>query len=137
LPYLVNRVGSALAGRFSTDALTKAGLSIASWRVLAVLSGNGALRQTDLAEKTSIEVSTLSRLITRLMRDGLVQRSRSRSDSREVSVGLTRRGRTLLARLIPVANGLQSEATRGLPRRDVAVLKRALTKMHGNLTRRD
>ena len=133
LPYLVNRVGSALAERFSTDALAKAGLSIASWRVLAVLSSNGALRQTDLGEMTSIEVSTLSRLITRLVRDGLLRRSRSQADSREVSVGLTRKARALMRRLVPVANRLQDVATRNLSKHDIATLKRGLRKMHENL----
>jgi MarR family transcriptional regulator, organic hydroperoxide resistance regulator len=137
LPHLVNRVGSALVARFSADALAKARLSIASWRVLAVLSSNGALRQTDLAALTSIEVSTLSRLITRLSRDGLVKRSRSQADSREVSVALTPRARKLMTRLVPVATGLQDTATRSLSGREIAALKRSLRKMHENLTRRD
>ncbi|HLH93627.1 MAG TPA: MarR family transcriptional regulator [Xanthobacteraceae bacterium] len=136
LPYLVNRVGLALVARFSADALAKAGLSIASWRVLAVLSSNGALRQTDLAEMTSIEVSTLSRLITRLARDGLVRRSRSQADNREVSVGVTRRARVLMARLVPIATDLEDSATRNLSQRDIATLKRSLRKMHENLLRR-
>ena len=75
------------------DGLAGAHLSIASWRVLAALSSNGGLRQTDLAELTSIDASTLSRLITRLVRDGLVRRTRSKQDSREVTVALTRQGR--------------------------------------------
>jgi DNA-binding MarR family transcriptional regulator len=136
LPYLVNRVGAALVARFSADALAKAHLSIASWRVLAVLSNNGALRQTDLAGMTSIEVSTLSRLITRLVREGLVRRTRSKADNREVAVGLTRKGSLLLAKLVPVANGLQDEATRSLSKQDLAVLGRVLRQMHANLTRR-
>src|SRR5580704_16808620 len=94
LPHLINRVGSALVARFSADAQAGARLSVASWRVLAVLSNNGALRQTDLAEMTSIDTSTLSRLITRLVHDGLVQRTRSRKDSREVAVALTRKAKT-------------------------------------------
>src|ERR1700719_688564 len=101
LPYLINRVGSALVARFSADALAGARLTVASWRVLAVLSNNGALRQTDLAEMTSIDASTLSRLITRLVHDGLVQRTRSKKDSREVAVALTHKARTLLRRLVP------------------------------------
>jgi DNA-binding MarR family transcriptional regulator len=133
LPHLVNRVGSALAERFSAEALTAAGLSIASWRVLVVLSSNGALRQTDLAELTSIDVSTLSRLITRLVRDGLARRARSRSDSREVSVGLTRKARALMTRLVPTATRLENAATRSLSKRDIATLKRSLRKMHQNL----
>ena len=135
LPYLINRVGSALVARFCADALAGARLSIASWRVLAVLSNNGGLRQTDLAEMTSIDASTLSRLITRLVRDGLVKRTRSRADSREVAVALTRKAKTLMARLIPIAAGLQNAATRKLSKRDLATLKRVLRKMHENLTR--
>jgi DNA-binding MarR family transcriptional regulator len=134
LPYLINRVGSALVERFCADALAKAGLSIAAWRVLAVLATQGALRQTDLGELTSIEVSTLSRLITRLVRGGLVRRTRSRADTREVAVALTGKARTLLRRLIPVAAGLQNTATRGLARRDLATLRRVLRHMHRNLT---
>jgi MarR family transcriptional regulator, organic hydroperoxide resistance regulator len=137
LPYLINRVGSALVTRFSADALAGAHLSIASWRVLAVLSNNGGLRQTDLAEMTSIDASTLSRLISRLVSDGLVRRTRSRADSREVVVALTRKAKTSLARLVPVAVRLQNAATRNLSKQDLAILKRVLRKMHDNLTRRE
>ena len=135
LPYLINRVGSALVARFSADALAGAHLSIASWRVLAVLSNNGGLRQTDLAEMTSIDASTLSRLITRLVRDGLVERARSKTDNREVAVALRAKARRAMTKLVPVAAGLQREATRNLSRRDLATLKRVLRKMHANLTR--
>ena len=42
------------------------------WRVLAVLSSDGGQRQIDVAAKTSIDVSTLSRVVTRLTEMGLV-----------------------------------------------------------------
>jgi DNA-binding MarR family transcriptional regulator len=135
LPYLINRVGSALVERFCADALARAHLSIASWRVLAVLATHGVLRQTDLAEMTSIEVSTLSRLITRLMRVGLVRRTRSRANGREVAVALTAKARGLLGKLVPVAAGLQDTAARGIAKRDLAMLRRLLRRMHANLTR--
>jgi DNA-binding MarR family transcriptional regulator len=134
LPYLINRVGSALVARFSADALAGAHLSIASWRVLAVLSNKRGLRQTDLAEMTSIDASTLSRLITRLAHDGLVRRTRSQEDSREVAVALTRKAETAMRKLVPIAVGLQKTATRNLSKRDLATLKRVLRKMHDNLT---
>jgi DNA-binding MarR family transcriptional regulator len=135
LPYLINRVGSALVARFSADALTAARLSVASWRVLAVLSSNGGLRQTDLAEMTSIDASTLSRLITRLVHDDLVRRTRSKTDSREVAVALTPKAKALLRKLVPVALGLQDTATKNLSKRDLATLKRVLRQIHDNLTR--
>src|SRR6202011_5888109 len=134
LPYLINGVGSALVARFFADALAGAHLSVAAWRVLAVLSSNGGLRQTDLAEMTSIDASTLSRLITRLVRHGLVRRTRSTEDSREVAVALTRKAKTLMMKLVPVASGLQDAATQNLSKQDLATLKRVLRKMHDNLT---
>src|SRR5215471_10886154 len=83
MPYLVNRLGSAFVARFMADALVSRGLSIAEWRVLAVLASNGSQRQTDLSELTSIATSTLSRVVTRLIRAGLVSRSRNARNSRE------------------------------------------------------
>ena len=133
-PYLINRVGSALVERFSADALDRRHLSIAMWRVLAALSENGGVRQIDVAEMTSTEVSTLSRVITRLMRLGLVDRRRSPKNSREVTVALTPKGKALVAQLVPIALALQDTATRGLSKQERTVVKHALRRMHLNLT---
>ena len=92
LPYLVNRLGAALVLRFTEDALARHGLGIAMWRVLVALSDAGPQRQIDLAEITSIDVSTLSRLVSRLLRCGLVTRVRSAKSNREVAVRLTAQG---------------------------------------------
>ena len=134
LPYLINRVGFALVARFSEDALAERGLSIAMWRVLAALSHDGAQRQIDLSELTSIEVSTLSRLVTRLVRMGLASRTRNSTNSREVTVELTAKGRTVVAEIIPIALRLEEIASRGLPKSDLAVVKRSLRRIHQNLS---
>src|ERR1700680_3171666 len=67
LPYLINRVGVALVVRFTERALERQQVTIDMWRVLAALSDNGRQRQVDLAGMTSIEASTMSRLVTRLV----------------------------------------------------------------------
>jgi MarR family transcriptional regulator, organic hydroperoxide resistance regulator len=133
LPYLINRVGTALVARFSEDALIGTHLSIATWRVLAALSNNGRLRQIDIAEITSTEVSTMSRLVTKLVQMGLVSRERSARSSREVLVELTPKATALVAKLIPIAEALQDTATTGLSKQDLVTVKRALRRMHENL----
>lgn len=135
LPYLINRVGSALAARFTEDELAEQGLSIAMWRVLAVLSSNGGQRQIDLADLTSIDASTLSRLVTRLVRMDLVVRSRSRTNSREVVVMLSAKGRTIVSRLIPVAHSLEQTLSAGVSKSHVLIVKRSLRKMFANVSR--
>ena len=136
LPYLVNRVGVILAEQFTVEELSRHDLSIAMWRVLVVLAENGGQRQIDLAGLTSIDVSTLSRLVTRLVRMGLVSRTRSATSNREVIVKLDPKGRAALARLIPTARTYEALAMQGISRSDLAITKRSLRRMYDNMARR-
>lgn len=133
LPYLINRVGTVIAATYTADALEPRGLSLAMWRVLAALSNNGEQRQIDLVDMTSIDASTMSRLVTRLVRAGLVTRSRSTTSNREVVVALSAKGRAQVEGLIPIAKGLEKAASSGLSAKEQEVVKRALRRMYANL----
>jgi DNA-binding MarR family transcriptional regulator len=133
LPYLVNRVGSIIAEQFGGTVLARHDLSIAMWRVLAALASRGSQRQIDIVDLTSIEASTLSRLVTRLMRRGLVTRTRSARSNREVTVRLSAKGQALVARLIPIARQYETAAIAGLSSGEVTALKRALRRIYGNM----
>ncbi|HWE20518.1 MAG TPA: MarR family transcriptional regulator [Hyphomicrobiaceae bacterium] len=132
LPYLINRVGVALVGRFTELALARHQLSIDMWRVLAALSDDGR-RQVDLAGMTSIDASTISRMVTRLVHKGLVKRSRSRTNGREVVVELTGSGKALVDQLIPVALSVERLAVSAMPARDLVRIKWLLRRMYANL----
>jgi DNA-binding MarR family transcriptional regulator len=133
LPYLVNRAGMAVAARFTAQTLVHQDLSIAMWRVLVALSDKGAQRQIDLSAMTAIDVSTLSRLVARLVRRGLVTRSRSKTSSREVVVDLGAKGRALLERLLPDGHDIETVSVAGIPPQDLAVAKRVLRRVFANL----
>jgi DNA-binding MarR family transcriptional regulator len=98
-----------------------------------VLASAGQQRQIDLAELTSTDASTLSRLVTRLVRLGLVTRARSTSSNREVAVKLSPRGDALVGRLIPIARAYEATAIAGLPPQELAVLKRCLRRVFRNM----
>jgi DNA-binding MarR family transcriptional regulator len=135
LPYLVNRLGGALVATMTDKALAPSDLTIDMWRLLAVLSYGGAQRQVDLVDMTSIEASTVSRLVTRLARMGLVTRKRSETSNREVVIELTAKGRTQVERIIPFAHKLEQMAAAGVPAKDMAVVKRSLRRMYENIAR--
>jgi DNA-binding MarR family transcriptional regulator len=137
LPYLVNRVGSAVAARFTEETLAKHDLSIAMWRVLVALHDLGPQRHVDLSDLTSIDVSTLSRLVTRLIHEGLATRARSHNSNREVTVALTAKADRLIAQLIPVARKLERTAMAGLSAAELATTKTALRRMYENLASND
>jgi MarR family transcriptional regulator, organic hydroperoxide resistance regulator len=136
LPYLVNRVGTIIAEQFGAEALAPYHLSIAMWRVMAVLASTGGQRQIDLAGLTSIEVSTLSRLVTRLVRMGIVSRTRSSSSTREVVVKLTTKGKTHVARLVPLAREYEEAAIAGVRPEELATVKSALRRIYANMKAR-
>ncbi len=136
LPYLANRVGNIIADRFGASALSRHGLSIAMWRVMAVLAANGSQRQIDLADLTSIDSSTLSRMVTRLVRMRLVTRTRSTKSNREVAVELSPKGKALVAELIPIARDYEAVAIAGLSREELDVLKSSLRRIYANMKSR-
>jgi DNA-binding MarR family transcriptional regulator len=134
IPYLVNRVGMAVAARFTAETLAQHDLSIAMWRTMVVLAAKGEQRQIDLSGMTSIDVSTLSRLVTRLVRRGLVTSNRSRASSREVVIDLSAKGRALVERLIPHGRAIEATMVAGVAPQDVAAAKRVLRQIYRNLT---
>ncbi len=136
LPYLANRVGNIIADHFGAHALAPHGLSIAMWRVMAVLAANGSQRQIDLADLTSIDSSTLSRMVTRLVKMRLVTRARSARSNREVAVELSAKGKALVAELIPIARDYEAIAIAGLSREELDVLKRCLRQIYANMKNR-
>ena len=73
--------------------------------------------------------------MTRLVRMGLVTRSRSETSSREVVVALAPKGNALVARLIPIALDLEATAIEGVPAKDVQALKRLLRQVFDNLVK--
>jgi DNA-binding MarR family transcriptional regulator len=137
LPYLVNRVGAALAARFAAATLEKHGLSIMMWRVLVVLCNSEPQRLIDLCQLASIDQSTLSRMIARLVRRGLVTRKRSKSSDREVAVSLTARGETLVNSIIPIGLAYERQLVGGIPKADLAIAQRVLRRMYANLPQID
>jgi DNA-binding MarR family transcriptional regulator len=136
LPYLINRAGVRLAVAFGRE-LKPHGVVVQEWRVLAALAAHGAQRLSDLAASTSIDLSTLSRLVGRMVQGGLVARSRVGGDRREVRVRLTPRGRQTTRGIIPIARHYEKVALAGLSSTEATALKRMLVRVYSNLDRLD
>jgi DNA-binding MarR family transcriptional regulator len=132
LPYLINRAGARLALNFDREIKTH-GIVVQEWRVLAALVAHGSQRLSDLAALTSIDLSTLSRLIGRMVRSGLVARGRTNGDRREVVVSLTAKGTRTTQAIIPIARRYERVALRSLSRAEERALKRLLVRVYSNL----
>lgn len=74
-------------------------VTLPQYRALVVLASRGPQRVVDISAELSVDPSTGTRLCDRLVRKGLVRRSRSTTDRRVVRVTLTRAGRTLVGQV--------------------------------------
>ncbi len=113
--------------------LKEHGLTVPMYRVLAVLREHGDQRLGELAVMTTIETSTLSRLISSMRRDGLVSRDRPEDHGRVVAINLTERGRALVEPLVPLAVEYELIATAGMSMRELDRFKQILKEMYDNL----
>ena len=132
LPYLLNRAGARIATAFGEE-MRPLGASLQIWRVLAALREKDGRRMGDLSETTSIEVSTLTRLVDNMEKGGLVERRRDAGDARAVALYVTAAGRRLTRRILPIAERYETVALKGFSAREAATLKKALQRLYDNM----
>jgi DNA-binding MarR family transcriptional regulator len=132
LPYLLNRAGARIAAAFNVE-MRQIGASLQVWRVLAALRERDGRRMGDLSKTTSIEVSTLTRLVDNMEKDGLVVRRREAGDARAISLHVTPSGRRLTQRIVPIAERYEAVALEGFTAGEVTVLKKALRRLYDNM----
>jgi len=131
LPYHINRTGVRLATAFGEE-LARYDLTVPMWRVLAALWHGGEQKAGDLMVETSIEQSTLSRLLAAMERKGVLTRRRSEADARTIVVALTTEGRSLTRELIPYALRNERIALRGFSPQEINQLLAMLTRIYDN-----
>ncbi len=135
VPYLVNRAATAMLN-YSAVEFEQYGLTVPQWRILLTLSQHRECRFGELAKLTSIEPPTLSRLLNAMSKARWVKRTRIEEDTRSVNVSLTAAGTTLFERTIPFAESVNQLYVAGLSESDLAVLRRALATIYGNVQRK-
>ncbi len=81
--------------------LAEAGLKVETpaAAVLATLEAHGQVRPSHVAELLSLDLSSVSRQVAALEREGWISRERDPADSRAALLELSDEGRTVLARL--------------------------------------
>ena len=141
LPYLVNRTGIRIAAAF-TGEFREHGITLQMWRVLAALDHADGQRISDLAALTSIDVSTLSRILDQMQDKGLIERRRGNgrgsakgrgADARVVTVHAIKQGRSITAKLIPRARHYEAVALSGFSPAEAEALKAMLTRIFDNV----
>jgi len=97
---LLPRVGDALA-LCQDSVFGKYGISTEQFRVLACIKSRGPLRPIDLATILERGPNSMSMLVDRMVKAGLVRRTRDRKDRRTVFVSMTDKGKEAIEPAVP------------------------------------
>ena len=134
LPFLIHacyqQIRSATYKEFLGHGLE---LTPEQWIVLVQLWEKDGQSQSALSERTLRDRPTMSRILDTMEKSGLVQRCVDAQDARSRLVKLTRTGKGLQAKLVPVAKQLVARLERDIPERDLETTHRTLARMLENL----
>ena len=129
VPYQIYRITNSLNQRLRA----RMPISVSRWRVLGVLRANGTLTINEIAECAAMEQPTVSRTVTRLVRDGLVLRRAAKQDSRYMEVSLTAAGQRVFDTVYPIAVEHQTNALCGFSKSELATLQAYLQRIQQNI----
>ena len=104
-------------------------LTFSQWTTLVALHDGRITTAGDLAHNICHDAGSLTRLIDEMVRRGLVSRSRSESDRRVVTLGLTPRGRDLVEALAPRVMNFWNGLLAGFSHAEVDTLINLLTRL--------
>lgn len=133
LLYLMARASHTISSEFH-EQLRRRGISVPVWRVLACLVGSGGETVTGLAEGCLLQQPTMTKLLDRMVRDGLVRRTQDSRDRRVVRVALTPRGEAMAVELTQAAKQHEAEVLGRHPEAEALAIKnllRAILGRHG------
>ena len=125
LLYLLARASHLISAEFH-DQLRRRGISVPVWRVLASLVGSTGETVTGLAEACLLQQPTMTKLLDRMVRDGLVKRTQDTKDRRVVRVALTTRGEGIAADLVQAAKQHEAEVLARHPEAEALAIKTLL-----------
>lgn len=108
LLYLLARASDEVSAEFH-ERLRKHGLQVAEWRVLATLSDGDGMRLGDLAAAALQRQPTMTKIIDRMERAGLVERRAGTDDRRQVRIHITPTGRRRVAAALKDAKSHEAE----------------------------
>jgi len=126
---------TARAYRQAVNAeIAQNGVTIRQSQVLGWLQKNGNLSQFQLARLLRIEPATLSGVLERMERDGLILRVADRSDGRRKMIGLNQCGEELAEVVVECSVRARLIAEHGLSPVEIETLREFLKRIIKNLS---
>ena len=111
------------------------GIATGYWYYLRALWDEDGLTQKQLSDRTGVAENTTAAMITAMMKDGLVTRTRAADDKRKWRIALTPRATALRGLLFPYVAEVNAIAAAGINDADKALFLDLIGRMSANLSK--
>lgn len=130
--FWINRASRALL-RLQDARLRPLGLGMGQLPVLHALADGRSMSQKDLAKRARVEQPTMAEMLSRMERDGVVEREPDPNDRRASLISLTRRARARLPKAKDLLIEGEEEAMAGFTAEEKQLLRALLQRVVQNL----
>jgi MarR family transcriptional regulator for hemolysin len=132
LGYLIHEVARLMKRRFDEEARTH-GITLPQWRTLAQIAIHEGITQRALADAADTDPMTMSGVLDRLEKRGLIDRYPDPTDSRAKLARLTPAGEEVFNEARRVGLAMFESALEGITPQEREIVISALGKMRANL----
>ena len=120
--------------RRAVDAeLAKENITLRQFEVLAWIALEGEQSQVELADRLGIEAPTLAGILTRMERDGWLERYGCPEDRRRKRIRATPQAEAVWARMTDCSRRVRAKAAEGLSSEELAFFKQICETLRTNL----
>ena len=129
LPHAFTVISNRVSQTLQTMYSEKFGLTVAGWRIMAILGTHSPLSAKALAEMTAMDQVSTSRALEQLSNKKLLSRRVDPSDRRRVVLRLNRKGQTVFRQIVPVLYAAERALIDGFTEEEVATIRRYMTQL--------
>lgn len=112
--------------RLDQALLDRAGVTTVQVGALFFLQGNDGCLLSQMGQGLMLDKSAITGLVDRLEKKGMIERRKDPADRRAIRLHLTRRGRDVTAKALPVVKEQNRAIKEGFSREEIEVFSRVL-----------
>jgi DNA-binding MarR family transcriptional regulator len=118
LPYRLSVLSHTISTTIAKVYDKRFGLSIPEWRVIAILGRYPGLSAVEVAERTMMDKVAVSRAVTKLIKNGRIDRQFADADRRRSILNLSEDGRKLHDEVAPLALAFEHDLLQDMSEAD-------------------
>lgn len=114
-------------------SLKPLGIDVPRWRVLAILEKNGTSTVTQLSGEAVSKISTMAKIVQRMIAEGLVTAQPSVEDARSIDVTISQQGRAVFEIVQEKVSRIGRQALHDVSQKEVHLFNDLCARLYANL----